>query len=555
MEGFAGVPLQFVPMYFPIYFFLKNLFFSRNLYSIQFQVIMNLAALKLNLEATAVLEIQKFTSTDSFDCIEDIHQFDTCALDASYTRSPCILPFQNLSAKHSMFVSLCKYPEEGYIAFNQFQQGPRTCRVSCTQLNTVLDYYIPQYIRRLFLKYTKPVQLSYYYINLPSAIKVSKTSFSYSFISFIAEVAGWYNLFLGGSLLAMWEVLGAKILLPISNAEVKLTQLFPNLWKNFFLLICFGILSYITLGCVTLLVNNPVRISTLLQSSINQGLSMSVCYQQETSLFPRNNFDITDIANTASFWDNGRNLSNRISELNVTLSDGSIISLWNSSHSPISTKTLFNIFNIVSSNYTVDFCHTLDLSRVSKSLSSIQVKAVSDITLVIHLAGQLLISHNKYAIGNLETLLEHGGSIFSLYNSQVHLELEETSFTSVNSKDCKIYNTSWTFDDCLLDFALLKLGNQSEVLNKLLRPNGYTIQQGIEQKILQRLYEALLSQNVQTACKPDCRSLVVKMRAEVSTTKAQPTRGITSSQANFPVPLPPMLIEVNITLPEMSIFN
>jgi len=182
------------------------------------------------------------------------------------------------------------------------------------------------------------------------------------------------------------------------------------------------------------------------------------------------------------------------------------------------------------------------------------VKAVSDITLNIHLAGQLLYTQNKYAFGNFDTAKMINPTIF-LYNSEISLEWEETSFVSINSEDCKNYNDSWTFDDCLIDSALFKLGNQSSLLSNLLRPTDFTMQQGIEREILANLYGKLLSQNTQRACLPDCRSLSVKMRAEASTTLAQPTRGIGLVKDKFPIPLPAMLIDVNITLPAISKLN
>jgi hypothetical protein len=372
-------------------------------------------------------------------------------------------------------------------------------------------------------------------------------------------VAGWYNLFLGGSIFAMWEVLGTKFLRKLAKVWGKLSQWLSSRWKIIYLLLSSGIVIYIFIDCINSLILNPVGSTTLLTSSIAQGLCLSVCLPQYTSV-PSQNIvgGYIDKANSTAFWVYGNNLSNKIRDLSVITQSGDVLPVWNMSQSTTSSQAmhLFSISNIVSSDFAVDFCHTVELSALSLHMSGLRVRAVNDIELVIHLAGQLLASRTKYGVANTETAKGPFQGNLVLYNSIVRLQFEETSFQNVSSHTCKNYNTTWTYDSCVMNYVTSKLeGNKTLLLSLLLPSINTTVQHGIERVILQSLYAALLSENVETVCLPDCRSLIVTMRPEASPVKAQPTSGILVSRNNSYVPLPPLLMEVNITVPDLSKLN
>jgi hypothetical protein len=161
-----------------------------------------------------MMEMQYFIPTEGFQCDDDLFGYDSCIFQAVQgSGRTCSLPFQNLSLLTDMQHKICNTHAEGYASFKQFQLNYDTCTVPCSQLNTVFNYYMPQYLRDSYLSsIKKEANIFAYYLYLPSAIKVSQASPSYGFITFIAEVAGWYNLFLGGSVFAMWKVLEKKIL-------------------------------------------------------------------------------------------------------------------------------------------------------------------------------------------------------------------------------------------------------------------------------------------------------------------------------------------------------
>jgi hypothetical protein len=516
-----------------------------------------LGTLKISLEVNAIMEMQQFFPTDSFDCDDDLYGYDACIFRAGSAFGPyCILPFQNWSTFPNMQNRICQKHAEGYESFQHFQLASHACKVPCTQLNTIFNYYMPQYLYAIYLPdVQRKGDMLRYYLNLPTAIKLSRSSPSYGFITFIAEVAGWYNLFLGGSIFALWEVLAAKMVWAFAKIQGKLSQVLSQ-WRNsLYILVSSGILLYIFIDCITVLFCDPVGSSTLLTNFIAPGLSLSICLPKYTSA---NDKDIKemDLAYSTEFWENGNKLSNKLLELNVIMQEGNVLSIWHKNQSATfkTERNIFSIFNIVSSNQSVDFCHTVDLSTVPGNIRGVQLRAVNDIYLVVHLSGQLLAAQTKYAAANIATVQSPStsNSIF-LYNSIVNLQLEETSFQKVTSQACKNYNTTWTYDSCVINLAIMSLESNQILLRGLLMPsNNSTVQQGIDRAVLQKLYATLLSWNDETVCLPDCRSLIVNMRTEKSLTLDKSFRPIPKPFTTNPLPLPPLLVDVNITLPDLS---
>jgi hypothetical protein len=511
-------------------------------------------------QLSAIIEMQQFFPTDSFNCVEELFEFDACVSQADQDREPtCFLPFQNWSAHPDIQNRICKTHAEGYASFQQFQLTSIACNVPCIQINTVFNYYTPQYLRAKYLENVKQnSKIFAKYLHLPSSIKVCRASPSYGFITFIAEVAGWYNLFLGGSIFAMWEVLGTKIMRKLAKICEKMAQCLSKRWNILYLLLSSGTLAYIFIDCIFKLILNPVESNTLLTSSVAQGLSLSICLPQYTSVSTQTAASgFMDISNSTAFWVYGNNLSNKISDLSVITQLGEVLPVWNVSLSTSSTKetNLFHIFNVVSSDLSVDFCHTVDLSSFPGHISGLRVRAVDDIVLVIHLAGQMFASQNKYVVANTDSVKGPFGKQLVLHNSVVRLQFEETSFQNVSTQTCKNYNKTWTYDSCVMNYITSKSDQNTTLLMGLLLPSRNSkIQQGIERIVLQSLYTALLSTNVETVCIPDCRSFVVNMRAEASLTMAEPVKGIIVHPFSY-APLPPLLIEVNITMPDLSKLN
>jgi hypothetical protein len=514
----------------------------------------------LSVNVTAMMEMQKFYPTDNMRCVEDSSGFDACVFQASMDGSPCVLPFQRLSSMPYNYQKTCQTLAEGLMAFQLYQLAPSVCRSTCTQMNTMFNYFMPQYLRTqyLSLKFQGEVQpedhIISYYLYLPSMIKVSTTSPGYGFISLISEIAGWYNLFLGGSVLTMWEFLGLRVLCILAKLQLTLLMVFSKVWKFSFFLVFICILIYIFLNCILTLMESPIGTRIFLTNSLNKELCLSICLPQFTSVYNPGTSKFTkfeDIANATNFWNAGNNLSNKISELNVMTSEGDIFNLWNWSQ-PTNTSNLFNVFNIISSDQAVDFCHTLELSTISSKVSELQIVAVNDISISVHLAGQLITNHAKYGVANYDTVVTKGQDI-KLLESRVSILLEETSLQIVNSQNCKNYNVAWTHDDCMLNQALKKLENKRSLLNRLLRPNVSTVLHGIERSFLQSLFTALSSKDVEISCPMSCRSVVVNMRSEIGAVQARPKHNI-DWPTSMP-PLPPMLMKVNLQFSNLNRVN
>jgi hypothetical protein len=386
-----------------------------------------------------------------------------------------------------------------------------------------------------------------YYISLPATVKVATTSPSYGFVAFVAEIAGWYNLFLGGSILAFWETVWAYVTWWLAKINSKFSKLF-TVMKVLFLLLSVGILIYTLVLCISTLLENPIGTNTLLSTTIN-GFSLSVCLAQFTEAKIDKYDTRIDIANLTEFWSRGNNLSSKIAELSVRKQDNEIITLWNRSME-WQQLDLFKITNTIRSPATVDFCHTIDLSLLPYQIKQILIHSVNDTTLVFHLAGQLLSSQSFYQVANMNTVKVYLGKIF-LYESELGLHPEETTFYNISNTECISYNSTWTYDSCILDCALERMGKHQTVLKKLLRPDGSKIDRGVDKRILEELYSALLSQDLK-CCKLDCRTLKVTLKEEASTSVASL---ISPSKTKMSDPLPPIRVKVNVTIPELSKIN
>jgi hypothetical protein len=507
-----------------------------------------------------MLEMQKFHPTDNFPCVEDAYDFDACVIQASLDGSPCTLPFQHLFNNLYQTGKTCQTLAEGWEAFQLFQLAPLVCRTSCIQMNTIFSYYMPQYLRTQYFNTIYRIQVQPmeqvipYYLFVPSTVKVSTASPSYGFISLIAEVAGWYNLFLGGSVLAMWEFLGFRVLCILVKLQVTLLKMFSKTWKFSFFLVFICILFYILLNCITMLMKCPVGTRISLTNSLNKGLCISICLPQFTLVYNPRTLTSKDIANSTSFWDAGNNLSNKVSDINVITSEGDILNLW-SWNQPTQASNLFHVFNVISSDQAVDFCHTLDLSTISSTVSEVHINAVNDLTIAVHLAGQLLTTHAKYGIANNDTITFDTKNELDvqLYESRVSILVEETSLQMVNSLNCENYNDTWTYDDCILSQALKEFHGKRSLLYRLLRPNVSTVINGINSSVLQTLFSALSAEKVEINCPVSCRSIVVSMRPEIGVKLTRPNHSI--DWPTYMPPLPPMLMKVNLEFSDLSRVN
>ena len=99
---------------------------------------------------------------------------------------------------------------------------------------------------------------------------------------------------------------------------------------------------------------------------------------------------------------------------------------------------------------------------------------------------------------------------------------EKMSFKKIRPTFCAKYNDSWTYDNCLQEFALTGSGGEKDLMRKLLRPDVIPV----ETALLRNLSIILQSQEVDDNCRPDCSSLVVRMLAEASASHQMASKGI-----------------------------
>ena len=132
--------------------------------------------------------------------------------------------------------------------------------------------------------------------------------------------------------------------------------------KFMFLIVAGGILIYIFVDCSITLNDNSIGTSTTLKTTL-EGLSLSICLSQRTSMYNDNS---KDVANTIDFWMEGNNLSRKIDELSVKSTNGDWINIWNRNTGSVTIplqQQIFQSVNVIKNDVAVDFCHTVDLSQ------------------------------------------------------------------------------------------------------------------------------------------------------------------------------------------------
>jgi hypothetical protein len=413
------------------------------------------------MEVYAKMEMEQLLSTTEFDCEQNETAFDDCVLSESLTNIPCLLPFQQESLLNSSTLQMCQRPDESILAYKKLQLATWACKPPCRQLTTEFEYSQPQYLRFHFLSIVhKNTQIPAYYLNLPNTIKVSRGVLNYGLIYYVADIAGWFNLFLGGSILVLWDRIWMVFCFFLAKfKKFKKVELLTLVQQKILIVLICGILLYILVDCVITVINSPIESSTVLASNLS-GFGLSICLPQYT--YQLDKFQTyKDVANTSEFWRNGSSLTSKIYKLRVNRGDGGLTIIWNNntnSSSGQSNLSLFKSINVVK-DMSVNFCNFLDISALPFPIAQVWINAVDDVTLAFHLAGQLLSSQNYYQIANMETIAISNGRI-SWYVSEVRLHIEETSFQQISANHCQNYNSSWTYDDCLLDSALSKFGSQ-----------------------------------------------------------------------------------------------
>ena len=65
---------------------------------------------------------------------------------------------------------------------------------------------------------------------------------------------------------------------------------------------------------------------------------------------------------------------------------------------------------------------------------------------------------------------------------------EKMSFKKIRPTFCAKYNDSWTYDNCLQEFALTGSGGEKDLMRKLLRPDVILVDKGFETALLFTLY-------------------------------------------------------------------
>ena len=225
-----------------------------------------------------------------------------------------------------------------------------------------------------------------YFIRIPSSVIFSEMNRSYTLISFVAEFGGWVGLFLGVSILGGFEFVDSQIWSSMNFRYKKVILSKSGLMLKLACLI--GVLIII-IQCGIKLITTEKLMDVKLEKNLNN-VSISLCsveniYQESTIGGYR-----YYMGNSTSFWNKITQLSDKLEMMELVMEDGNSVTVYDSSWNQGSEYILYSI-NTPQFDTFIETCHTLDLKHWNR-IKRMEVKAKKELTIYVHLTGQLLRS-------------------------------------------------------------------------------------------------------------------------------------------------------------------
>ena len=145
----------------------------------------------------------------------------------------------------------------------------------------------------------------------------------------------------------------------------------------------------IIIQCGMKLITTEKLMDVKLEKNLNN-VSISLCsveniYQESTIGGYR-----YYMGNSTSFWNKVTQLSDKLEMMELVMEDGNSVTVYDSSWNQGSEYILYSI-NTPQFDTFIETCHTLDLKHWNR-IKRMEVKAKKELTIYVHLTGQLLRS-------------------------------------------------------------------------------------------------------------------------------------------------------------------
>lgn len=238
-----------------------------------------------------------------------------------------------------------------------------------------------------------------YYMTIPRTVLVSRMHDSYTTISFIAELGGWVGLFLGVSVLGVYDFLAQMLPKTCRNKIWNFLVVSSRVILKFSCIIC---ATFIFCKCVKKMSSNEKTTNVYIQEKI-QNISISFCSLTNVYAVTLQGPQTYYIANNSGFWQDTTSLKEKMESLVVRLSERETVSVYNSSLNSNSKFFLFSV-NIPKYKTYIESCHSLDLQNW-KNIDSMEIKLKKDLIIYVHITGQLLRPEKQgFAFINKDTV-------------------------------------------------------------------------------------------------------------------------------------------------------
>lgn len=327
----------------------------------------------LNIDITS----NQLVPTLNNQCATDT--FDSCVDYIIKTRmnDHCQLPFIKDSIEE---IPICDTSERMHSALNLFQTSHLECLDSCSQIEVKIEANPVDWLYILMNpKFPVKTVIPGYYLTIPRTVLVSRMTENYTTISFIAEFGGWVGLFLGVSLLGVFELM---LVLFFSSDSDRFFKKILMTGLTCLKTACTLCLAYILFKCCEKMITGEIQSKVEFQDDL-QNISLSLCSTENIYRVEYLGANLSYVGNIPGFWNNITKLMDKIDTLQIDFQNGNQVIIKDFTQSQYYFELTFNIPRY---GTYIETCHTLSLkSRIKK----LKVKAKKEMSIYVHMSGQL----------------------------------------------------------------------------------------------------------------------------------------------------------------------
>ena len=350
------------------------------------------------------IKYRRLLSIPIMECTDEKHTYDSCLdnLVTNKLQEHCQLPL----VRGHKEMPVCKTNKDIKEALKIFQTSYPECLHSCSQIEVDIKLN-PVDLLYTLKNPTYPVKtvIPGYYITIPRAILVSTMQESYTPISFIAEFGGWVGLFLGISVLGIFE-----LLLGLYSCNCRFSKTLKSAGFVCLKAACTVCLAFILFECCKKMISGEIQLDIKIRENA-QNISLSFCSME--NIYKENQLDgnLTYMGNDPDFWNNLSNLRNKVDSLKIDFQNGEAITL-----NAQNISKYFDITLITPKLGTyIESCYTTNLKE---SIMRINFIARKEMSIYVHLTGQLLRSGTPgFTFINSDTVVRSVVGIFCFFRA------------------------------------------------------------------------------------------------------------------------------------------